>query len=436
MEKNNSASGFLVAWVVLAILIAVFAINFLLLPTIPLVVEAALFLAAAILVVTGLYGAAKKDFTGALERNELASILASLDDAIIVYGTDFNVLFFNPAAERLFGVSMKSAVGHRLSPRDVENEGWRMLIQVVFPSLAPQVVSRSPEGQYPLVTDISFTDPDLVLRVTTAPIVDESNSTIAFLKIVRDRTPQIAALKAKDEFITVASHQLRGPVTDISWAFQTLKEAPELSSDDKMLVENALAATAGLLRRIDDLLSVSKIEDGRFGYQFQEMDINDFIGKSLSDLLPAARQAGIKLYFDQPSEPLPHVLIDPQKLNIALTNLIENAIRYNVENGEVIVKASPVANSPFIEVSVKDTGIGVPPEDMPKLFTKFFRAANAVKSQTEGSGIGLYAVRGIIRAHGGDVRIESELNRGTTVAFTLPTDPTLVPKHEAGMERA
>jgi signal transduction histidine kinase len=301
---------------------------------------------------------------------------------------------------------------------------------VVFPSLAPRVTTRSAEGESPQIAEVSFADPELELRVTTAPVFDEQGKTVAFMKIVRDLTPQIAAMRAKDDFITVASHQLRGPVTDISWALQALEGATELSDDNKGILQNASAACQGLLRRIEDFLNVSRMEEGRVGYQFEETDIGDFLQKTLSDVLPAAKQAGIKLYLDLPSEVLPKVFVDPKRISIVVVNLIENAIRYNIEHGEVIVKAAQVADKPFIDVSVKDTGIGIPPEAISKLFTKFFRAENAVKSQTEGSGIGLYIARGIVRAHGGEIWAESELNRGTTVHFTLPTDQALVPKHE------
>jgi two-component system sensor histidine kinase VicK len=125
-------------------------------------------------------------------------------------------------------------------------------------------------------------------------------------------------------------------------------------------------------------------------------------------------------------------MIDPKRLSLAVTNLLENAIRYNVENGEVTVKADKMQDKPYVVVSVKDTGIGIPPEAVANLFKKFFRAENAVKTQTEGSGLGLYIAKGIIAAHGGQIWAESELNRGTTISFALPTDPNLVPKTETG----
>ncbi len=400
------------------------------LPLIPLIGEIALLIVIAVLTFVALYAAAKSEWATTVERSELTSITSALADALILYDTNFTVIFFNAAAEKIFKLNARTVLGHRLSPRDVEQDGWRILTQVVFPSLAPRVITHSSEGEYPQIADVSFTDPELEIRVTTAPVLDERGATMAFMKIIRDFTAQTAAMRAKDEFITVASHQLRGPVTDISWALQALEGATELSDSNKAIVQNASAACQGLLRRVEDFLNVSRMEDGRVGYEFEETDIGDFLQKTLNDALPAARQAGIKLYLDVPNEGLAKVFIDQKHLSIVVINLIENAIRYNIEHGEVIVRAVQQEGKPFVEVTVKDTGIGIPPEAIAKLFTKFFRAENAVKSQTEGSGIGLYIARGIVRAHGGEIWAESELNRGTTIHFTLPIDQTLVPKHE------
>jgi signal transduction histidine kinase len=113
-------------------------------------------------------------------------------------------------------------------------------------------------------------------------------------------------------------------------------------------------------------------------------------------------------------------------------NLLENSIRYNVANGEVIVRIMQVPDKPFVEVNIRDTGIGIPADAIPNLFKRFYRADNAIASQTEGSGLGLYMAKGIVRAHGGEIWIESELNRGTIVHFTLPTDPNLLPRQEPG----
>jgi two-component system sensor histidine kinase VicK len=427
--------GFRLFWVFLAILLLAFVAAIFVPAGIVLVlIEGVFLIIAGAVVFVSLYQVAGSTHATKIEERELAGILESIDDGVVVYAVGFRVLFFNPGAEKIFKIRASSVIGHTLSPRDIETEGWRTFVQIIFPSLAPRVITRTPENKYPQVVDISFTDPPLEFRVTTSQLMNDDGKIFAFMKVIRDRTSEINAMRSKTEFVTVASHQLRGPVTDVSWALQSLAGATELNDTNKMIVQNALAASQGLLRRIEDLLNIAKMEDGEFGYRFEDSDVSDFIAKTLGDVLPAAQKAGIKIYFDRPSTPLPHVMIDPKRLSLVVVNLLENAIRYNVVNGEVVVKTDQIPGKPFIVVSVRDTGIGIPSEDIPKLFAKFYRAENAMKLQTEGSGLGLYIAKGIVNAHGGEIWAESEMNRGTTISFTLPTDPNLIPKHEAVSE--
>ena len=422
---------FRLVWILLALVAGAFALTVMFLTPPFSWIEEGLLIIVAAMTTAITYYAAKTDRDTNVERNELRSMLASIEDALIVYEQDFRVIFFNPAAERLFKIHSKEVIGHVFNPRDVEKEGWRILIQTVFPSLAPRVMLRTKEGEFPQVADLSFTDPQqLEFRVTTAPVADDRGRPLAFMKIIRDRTSQIAALRSRSEFVTVASHQLRSPVTDINWALQALAQATELNDTNKVIAATALQVSKGLLRRIEDLLNIAKMEEGQFGYNFVDADIVEFVGKILADVLPSARATGVKIYFDRPQESLPHVMIAPDRLSIAMANIIENAIRYNVENGEVTVKVDKMPEKPFVVVSIKDTGIGVPPDAMEKLFTKFYRAENAMRTQTDGSGLGLYLAKAIIMAHGGQIWAESELNRGTTISFALPTDPNLIPKHE------
>jgi two-component system phosphate regulon sensor histidine kinase PhoR len=121
---------------------------------------------------------------------------------------------------------------------------------------------------------------------------------------------------------------------------------------------------------------------------------------------------------------------DTQKLGMALSNLLDNAIKYNIKNGQVIVKVEPYPNKPYIQIVIKDTGIGIPPEGIKKLFTRFYRGENVVKEQTDGSGLGLFITKNIILRHGGNISVESTLGRGTSFYIVLPTDPSLIPPKE------
>ena len=430
--KNIARPESRIAWIIFLIVLAAFFLGIWTEPFVIRLGEGVLSLAIVILAFVVSFGSIRTGASATNSNGELDALLVSVPDPLIIYDKDFRVMFFNANAEALFNLPSKTVLGHVLSPRDVNTPEWKVLTQTIFPSLAPRVVARSKEGDRPQIFELSFTDPELELRVLTAAILDERGSPQAFLKLVHNVTPVAAALRSKSEFVTVASHQFRGPITDISWALQALTSDAGMSETSKQIVANALAASQGLIRRVEDLLSVAKLEEGQTGYSFEETDIVEFVGKVLADILPAAQKAGIKMYFDRPATALPHVTIDPRQISIVLVNLLENAIRYNIENGEVIVRVDPVEGKPFIRVSVKDTGIGIPKEAISQLFKKFFRADNAVQSQTEGSGLGLYIAKGIVNAHGGDMGAESELGRGTVMYFTLPTDPSLVPKHEGG----
>jgi len=425
---------FRVVWVAIALIVVAFCVAFLYLPTGILGTVGILMAASAAIMFIGVYRFTERDRKAAIGKNELKSIVANLKDAIIFYDKDFKALFFNPAAERLFDVSAADVTGHEFQPQDVEKEGWRTLAQAMFPSLAPTVVSRSSAGEYPQVLDLSFADPTMELRVSTLPVADAQGVTIGFMKVIQNRTREAMLLKSKNEFLTVASHQLRTPVTDIVWAIESLAGDSSLSVESKKTVESALEASHGLVDIIEDLLNVAKIEEGRFGYSFESEDIVGFVGSILERLAPLAKRVGVRVRFEKPAGPLPKPLIDKQKLSLALGNLVENAVRYNSNDGEVLVRVEKIFDRPFIEISVKDTGIGLSQEEIGNLFRKFYRAPGAVKVYTGGSGLGLYITKNIIQAHGGEITVESEPSRGSTFRFTLPTEPKLMPQHEVAVE--
>lgn len=421
-------------WWILVLSLAAFAVSAFLLNPVFLAAEAVLIFSSVVIALLSLYKAAEKRLNLSLEKNQLRSIMATMDDGLVVYDQNFSLLFINPSAARTFTVAPEKVLGTKIEPRLAEDPGLRRFAQMIFPSLAPSMISRSPAGKNPQVVDLSFEDPYLEIRTFTSPIIDEKGALLGFMKIIRDRTREVSLAKEKSEFVTVTSHQLRTPLTHIVWAIESLTKDTSMSPEAKSLAENAMQAASELRNIVEDLLSIARIEEGRFGFQFQKTNLLQFVDEILSGAAPSARQLGIKLYFNRPQEPIPEMMIDPQKLSMAFTNLVDNAIRYNVKNGEVVVGVKKLEDGPYIEVSVHDTGIGIPPEELKKLFGKFFRASNALKFATEGSGLGLYITQNIIRAHGGGMKVESEMGRGSTFSFTLPTDPTLIPPKEVPLE--
>ena len=367
------------------------------------------------------------------ETRRMDGIISSMNDGVVVYDQDFTVQLFNKAAEGIFGITSRELIGQKISPESAKNSRLEILTKVIFQSLAPQILRRSPEGEYPQIVDITFDEPHHELRVTTDRMTDDRGNITGFLKIVRDRTREVDLVKAKSDFITVAAHQLRTPLSAVNWVLQSLNNE-KLNDDQKELVNTGLAAGANLLKIVEDLLNVAKIEEGKFGYNFQKTNLVEFLQNLINQALPVAKEYSVKVYMETPPEPSMEAEIDAMRMSLVVANLLENAMKYNVANGEVVVSINRQADAPYLQVNISDTGMGMSKETLDKLFTKFFRGENAVEKRTDGSGLGLFMVKNVVRRHGGQIWAESELNRGTTFHFTIPTESSLIPQREMAVE--
>lgn len=213
-------------------------------------------------------------------------------------------------------------------------------------------------------------------------------------------------------------HQFRAPLTAIKWVFESLESAAD-KDESQSLIKTGTQTAEHLSQMVDDILNLAKLESGAFDYHLEKVNLITFIEIHLSDALAVAKAYNVELLEDHPQEIEINANVDQRKLSLVVTNLIDNAIKYNRSGGSVTVKIEPKEKETVI--SVKDTGIGVPPDALPHLFKKFYRAANAKESKVKGTGFGLYIVKEIIEKLGGRIWVESVLNQGTTFYFTLPT---------------
>ncbi len=429
VSKYLSQPEFRPVYYLSPLLIIVLIVSFLYVPASLVLIPVLAVVAVLVLMVALSWRLSKANINVKTETQQVQSIIAHLNIGVVAYDNDFKVLIFNPAAEEIFALNRGDIVGQKLSAAMASDPKFKVLAQVVFSSLAPTVIKRSDPGVYPQIIDVSFDEPMLELRVVTDKIFDEKGAVSGFVKLITNRTREIELLKSKTEFITVAAHQLRTPLTAINWALESL-EGSQLQPQQKELADTGFLAAKKMLKTVNDLLDVAKIEEGRFGYQFEEVNVVSYLEDILSQSNDIAKQYNIKLYFQRPKESSISVYIDQQKMSMVLFNLIDNAIKYNVENGSVTVSVEKVNNEPYVKITIKDTGIGIPANQMDKLFTKFFRADNVVKFSPDGTGMGLYIVKNIVTRHGGKIWVESELNRGTTFYFTVPTSKDMIPKKE------
>lgn len=380
-----------------------------------------------------LFGKKSPGTPAASEQIKFDSILNSLQDAVIVYDKNFKVSIFNSSAERIFKVPASEVVGHVISPDKVSVPKYTLLIQTLFPSLAPVVNKKTEAGVYPQVVDITFPEQNLELGTSTAPIVrgDENSG---FIKVITDRTKEMDAQKSKSEFIHMAAHRLRTPLTVASWALDALRKSESLQGEDKNAAEEGYAASQKLSKIIADLLDVEKIEAGSYAYKFKDLDIVAFLSEALANAQNYIKEnkLGINIYMEKGPEEAILVNADPENLGKAISNILDNAIKYNIKNGSITAIVAKLPDRPFVKVSIKDTGIGIPEERTSQVSEKFFRADNAKAIEADASGLGLFIARAIIARHGGVLKIESVLGRGTTVSFTLPLDHKIVPRSEFG----
>ncbi len=224
----------------------------------------------------------------------------------------------------------------------------------------------------------------------------------------------------KTEFISVASHQLRTPLSAIKWSLKMLmdKDLGPLTSEQEDMLGKGYQSNERMLALINDLLNVSRIEEGRFTYTFTDEDVEPLITELLDELRHVADEKHITLSVDVAPRPLPKVRVDVQKLHLALQNLVDNALKYTPVGGNIGIQAHVQGDE--LIVSVQDSGVGIPIHQHTRVFTKFFRGDNVMRMQTEGTGLGLFIAHSIVQKHHGRIWFESHEGRGTTFYIALP----------------
>lgn len=364
-----------------------------------------------------------ESFYNKIKYTELKAVIENIEDGIIVYDTDFKIVDFNAGAEKIFGIKKEEVVGKKIIPEE-KDPRFKTLTQTIFTSLAPSIATISNFG-WPKIIEIYFEDPHLELKTILNQVVDEKNKTIAFVKIVIDKTRESDILKSKSEFLTVSAHQLRTPLTALSWTLESLNneiesEKNKIKKETGDLVKEAWSLTKRSLKIIDDLLNAARIEEGRFGFNFKALDLSELLKTIVKEVYAIAETFKIKIGLEIKKSPV-IIMADEEKLTMAITNIIENAIKYNYENGlvNITLEIDPYLKN-SARLSIADTGIGIPKESLPKIFSKFYRAENAQKLEPNGSGLGLYITKNIIEKHGGKIHIESQEKRGTTFIINIP----------------
>ncbi len=222
--------------------------------------------------------------------------------------------------------------------------------------------------------------------------------------------------RLKDEFVALISHDLRTPLTSII-GYVELALEEDLTDDLQRYLEVVDRNAERLMRLVNDLLFVARIQAGKLALEPDEVDLGAVVRRSVAEFEPRAATKGVALTCVV--EPVPAVVADKGRIMQVLDNLVSNALKFTREGGTVHVSLSHADG--VVRLGVTDTGIGIAPDDQRRLFERFFRATNAVEGEVPGTGLGLYIARAIAEAHGGSITAQSELGRGSTFCIELPT---------------
>jgi signal transduction histidine kinase len=237
---------------------------------------------------------------------------------------------------------------------------------------------------------------------------------------LRKTNEKLVALdQAKDEFISMASHQLRTPLTSVKGYLSMVLEgdAGKLNPKERKLLNQAFASSQRMVYLISDLLNLSRLKTGKFVIEANPVNLAEVIEGEVDQLIETAASHSLKLTYNKPQD-FPTLMFDETKIRQVIMNFIDNAIHYTPAGGRIDVRLEDSAHS--VEFTVTDSGIGVPKHEQLHLFTKFFRAGNAKKARPDGTGLGLYMAKKIIIAQGGSITFKSRENKGSTFGFVFP----------------
>jgi PAS domain S-box-containing protein len=352
--------------------------------------------------------AALEDTQARLSR--VAAIVQSSGDAIAATSLDGTIQSWNRGAEVMFGKTAAEMIGRNVST----------IVATTITEKLRDALGRAAAGETATPFDAAARGPrgrHLDISLMMSPITASDGRVTAVAVIGRDITDRVQAQKMKSDFVSFVSHQLRTPLAGIKWMLELVSASPELSEDASEYVADARESADRLVALVNDLLDVSRLEEGRLAVAPQSVQLEEVTQSLLAELDGLVRQKSIDLTFNMESA-IPPVHVDLKLIRQALANLISNAVKYTPDGGQIALAIEHDAGT--VRWKIRDSGIGIPVASQARLFEKFFRADNALVIETEGTGLGLYLVRLIVTQFGGGVSCESEEGRGATFVVTLP----------------
>ena len=351
-------------------------------------------------------------------------VINAIDDGVLAISKDGNIELINPSAQQIIGWDQGDALGLN----------WKSVLKLVtsdgkdvedLENPIAQSLSKNQPTHNDKLFLLTSSEKRILVSIVSSPVGTDGEGIIV---VFRDITKEKAEEREQAEFISTASHEMRTPVASIEGYLGLALNPATAHIDEKArdFITKAHESAQHLGRLFQDLLDISKVEDGRMKNNPKIINVNEFLKNIFDGLATKANEKQLNYIFmpdiidegkEKSLQPIFYANIDPDHFREVVSNLIENAIKYT-PSGEVVVNVT--GDDKQISVSVKDSGIGIPAEDIPHLFQKFYRVDNSDTREIGGTGLGLYLSRRLAEAMSGNLRVESKYKEGSTFYLEIP----------------
>lgn len=350
------------------------------------------------------------------EKTKLKTVLSCISDAIVAFTDGGDVLHSNESAQKLFGGDLEKAF---------TMERFFELMDIPLERNAKGIVTTSSAANVEKSDDgtLIFRDRPFGGRVFDVSFgrihyLSDNVKHVGLIAVVHDITNRFELDKSRREFVANVSHELRTPLTSIKGACETVMDDPEMPAETRQyFLDMALTESDRMTRIVSDLLVLSRLDNKRTQWKLETFDMC----RSVSRLIEVMRvdiEAREHTVTFTAEENIPPITADRERIEQVIVNVLSNSVKYTPVGGKIDVSVRCADEK--ISFRVQDNGIGIPEEDLDRIFERFYRVEKSRTSEMGGTGLGLAIARELIEAHGGDIRIESRLGEGTAVTVTLP----------------